>query len=232
MAVSISTDPLSSSDVVLGIPVADMAASSDAYRILLGESAGPGVWVFGNGRVELSPEDAETAVDFAVADLHESVRLLGRRGLAAVLRDESSYELEGVEPVGVTSRRGCGDGPRVDHVVMYHHDVDAAVALYAGRLGMDLRLDRQIAEGVAQLFFRTSSVIVEVVAGASMAERHRFGGVAWRVDDIEAEHKRLLGAGLDVSEVRVGRKPGTRVCTLRDRAFGTPTLLIEQLPKP
>ncbi|GAC78478.1 Glyoxalase/Bleomycin resistance protein/Dioxygenase superfamily protein [Gordonia malaquae] len=229
---SISTDPLRTSDVVLGIPVSDMAASSDAYRILLGEPFDAGVWTFGNGRVELLPGDAEAAVDFAVADLHESVRLLGRRGLAAVLRDETSYELEGVEPVGITVRNGRGDGPRVDHVVMYHHDVDAAVALYAGRLGMDLRLDRQIAEGVAQLFFRTSSVIVEVVAGPSMADRDRFGGVAWLVDDIDAEQHRLVDAGLDVSEVRIGRKPGTRVCTLRDRAFGTPTLLIEQTPKP
>ncbi len=209
-----------------------MSASSDAYRILLGDPLDAGVWSLGNGRVELQPGDAETAVDFAVVDLHESVRLLGRRGLAAVLRDETSYELEGVEPVGITARKGCGDGPRVDHVVMYHHDVDAAVALYAGRLGMDMRLDRQIAEGVAQLFFRTSSVIVEVVAGPSMADRDRFGGVAWLVDDIDAEQHRLVGAGLDVSEVRVGRKPGTRVCTLRDRAFGTPTLLIEQTPKP
>ena len=34
--------------------------------------------------------------------------------------------------------------------------------------------------------------------------------------------------GLDVSEVRPGRKPGTRVATVRERTLGTPTLLIEQ----
>ena len=35
-------------------------------------------------------------------------------------------------------------------------------------------------------------------------------------------------AGLDVSEVRAGRKPGTRVLTLRDGTCGVPTLLLER----
>ncbi|GEE03052.1 hypothetical protein nbrc107696_34980 [Gordonia spumicola] len=228
---SISSDPIAASDIVLGVPVVDLSASSDAYRVLLGEPVETGVWLVGNGRVELLPGDADQAVDFTVADLSESIRLLGRRGLTSVYRDDSSYAFEHVAPIGVASRGGSGHGPRIDHVVMYHHDVDAAVALYAGRLGLDFRLDRTIAEGVAQLFFRTSTVIVEVVAGPSMADRDRFGGLAWLIDDIDDERARLADAGLDVSEVRVGRKPGTRVCTVRDRALGTPTLLIEQTPR-
>ena len=40
-------------------------------------------------------------------------------------------------------------------------------------------------------------------------------GLSWRVADIDATRARLLAAGVDVSEVRAGRKPGTRV---HDRA--------------
>jgi hypothetical protein len=48
------------------------------------------------------------------------------------------------------------------------------------------------------------------------------------VPDAEAARTRLAAAGLDVSEVRPGRKPGTRVLTLRDGTCGVPTLLLER----
>jgi hypothetical protein len=48
------------------------------------------------------------------------------------------------------------------------------------------------------------------------------------VPDAEAARARLLAAGLDVSEVRAGRKPGTRVLTLRGGTCGVPTLLLER----
>jgi len=39
---------------------------------------------------------------------------------------------------------------------------------------------------------------------------------------------RLLTAGIDISEVRAGRKPGTRVLSVRDGACGIHTLLLER----
>ena len=36
-----------------------------------------------------------------------------------------------------------------------------------------------------------------------------------------------LQAGVDVSEVRTGRKPGTRVMTVRSGTCGVPTLLVQ-----
>jgi hypothetical protein len=36
----------------------------------------------------------------------------------------------------------------------------------------------------------------------------RLRGICWRVADIDATHARLAAAGADVSEVRIGRKPG------------------------
>ena len=52
--------------------------------------------------------------------------------------------------------------------------------------------------------------------------RHdRLSGICWRVADIDATHARLAGAGVDVSEVRTGRKPGTRVMTVRRAPAGS-----------
>ena len=38
----------------------------------------------------------------------------------------------------------------------------------------------------------------------------------------------LAAAGVDVSDVRTGRKPGTRVLTVRSGTCGIPTLLVER----
>jgi hypothetical protein len=53
-------------------------------------------------------------------------------------------------------------------------------------------------------------------------------GLSWRVADIDATRVRLLSAGIDVSEVRTGRKPGTRVLSVRSGTCGIPTLLVER----
>ncbi len=42
---------------------------------------------------------------------------------------------------------------------------------------------------------------------------------------------RVSAAGFDVSSVRAGFKPGTRVCTVRGRPLGVDTLLIEPAPR-
>ena len=54
----------------------------------------------------------------------------------------------------------------------------------------------------------------------------RLWGLAYRVPDADRARERLAKSGLDISEVRVGRKPGTRVCTVRGRTHGVATLLI------
>jgi catechol 2,3-dioxygenase-like lactoylglutathione lyase family enzyme len=79
------------------------------------------------------------------------------------------------------------------------------------------------------LFFRVGGVTIEVVAplqGGAPETRDRIGGLAWRVADVAAEHARMAAAGLNVSDVRTGRKPGTRVFTVRDAPAAIPTLVI------
>ena len=55
----------------------------------------------------------------------------------------------------------------------------------------------------------------------------RLWGLSWRVANADAAQARLKQSGVNVSDVRTGRKPGTRVFTVRDNTLGVPTLIVE-----
>ena len=107
---------------------------------------------------------------------------------------------------------------------------DRAVALYAARLGLDFRLDRSNPQwGSRLLFFRCGDAVVEIGAdlNAPVSDApDRLSGLAWRVRDPDTARARLAGVGFDVSEARQGRKPGTRVFTVRSGVIGAPSLII------
>jgi hypothetical protein len=50
--------------------------------------------------------------------------------------------------------------------------------------------------------------------------------MTWRVPDIAASHARLEAAGVPVSPLRTGRKPGTLIFTVHAQMAGVPTALI------
>jgi catechol 2,3-dioxygenase-like lactoylglutathione lyase family enzyme len=118
----------------------------------------------------------------------------------------------------------------LDHIVIETANAERAVALYGGRLGLDLRLDRSNEQwGARQLFFRCGEAVVEI--GASLKKPmsdapDKFGGLAWGVRDPVPARERIAAAGIDVSEVRKGRKPGTSVFTVRNGTGGIPTLML------
>jgi catechol 2,3-dioxygenase-like lactoylglutathione lyase family enzyme len=123
----------------------------------------------------------------------------------------------------------------MDHVVVSTADPERAAALYGARLGLDMALDRSHPEWGRLMFFRCGDVIVEVTSKPGKPDEtkpDRLRGICWRVRDIDATHARLASAGVDVSEVRIGRKPGTRVMTVKSGTCGVPTLLIEKTAKP
>jgi len=120
----------------------------------------------------------------------------------------------------------------LDHLVIATPDPERTAALYGARLGLDMKLDRTIAAlGTRFLFFRTGGLVFEVIHRTKDGRGDgpdKIFGVSWRVADIEATRARLQQAGLDVSEPREGRKPGTRVFTVRTGTFGVPTIIIQQ----
>ncbi|MFK7896470.1 MAG: VOC family protein [Myxococcota bacterium] len=120
----------------------------------------------------------------------------------------------------------------LDHVVVYSTAPDATRRFYEEDLGIRLALDRTFEKrGVRLLFFRIGGATLEIGGKLDAPVKEdsvdRFGGLAWKVREIDAIAARLAAAGVDVSEVRDGFKAGTRVCTVRDQTQGVPTLLIE-----
>jgi catechol 2,3-dioxygenase-like lactoylglutathione lyase family enzyme len=123
---------------------------------------------------------------------------------------------------------GAGAITAIDHVVVQTKSADAAKKFYGDQLGIRLALEQDVpAWGGTQLFFRTNSMSVEVLATDKAGDEDRLWGLALKADDIIATQKRLSDAGIDVSEVREGRKPGTKVCTAKSHVCDVPTLLIE-----
>jgi catechol 2,3-dioxygenase-like lactoylglutathione lyase family enzyme len=119
----------------------------------------------------------------------------------------------------------------LDHVVIRTTHPNRAAALYGARLGLDMRLDRTEPKwGSRLMFFRCGDLIVEIVHDLKDEPSDapdRLWGLSWRVADADAAQARLKQSGFNVSDVRSGRKPGTRVFTVRDGTLGVPTLIVE-----
>ncbi len=124
----------------------------------------------------------------------------------------------------------------LDHVVIRTTHPNRAAALYGARLGLDMRLDRTEPKwGARLMFFRCGDLIVEVVHNLNeeaSAAPDKLWGLSWRVANADAAHARLKLSGFDVSEIRTGRKPGTRVFTVRNNTLGVPTLIVEPARRP
>jgi catechol 2,3-dioxygenase-like lactoylglutathione lyase family enzyme len=152
------------------------------------------------------------------------------RGVVMIaIEHESPDRLPEATPVGSEDAIVTG----IDHAVVQTPDADAAVGLYRDGLGLRLALDRTFADwGTRLVFLRVGGTTVELAQplddGAGLPVRtDRVWGLSWRVRNADAARDRLVQAGLDVSEVRPGRKPGTRVISVNDGTCGVPTLLIE-----
>ncbi|MEQ1867945.1 MAG: VOC family protein [Micropepsaceae bacterium] len=133
-----------------------------------------------------------------------------------------------IEPARVT---GEGAVTGLDHIVIRTTHPNRAAALYGARLGLDMRLDKAEPKwGARLMFFRAGDLIVEVVhnlADEPSDTPDKLWGLSWRVANIEAAHARLKASAFDISELRPGRKPGTRVFTVKNNTLGVPTLMIE-----
>jgi catechol 2,3-dioxygenase-like lactoylglutathione lyase family enzyme len=128
----------------------------------------------------------------------------------------------------------------LDHAVVRTADAEAAKALYGDGLGLRLALDRTFPQwGARLLFFRLGGITLEVAAAVTpdsaeadgkpvlSSDRDQLWGLSFRVRDADGARARLDASGFDVSKVREGRKPGTRVFSVRDGTCGVPTLILQ-----
>jgi catechol 2,3-dioxygenase-like lactoylglutathione lyase family enzyme len=129
---------------------------------------------------------------------------------------------------------GPGSVAALDHVVINTANPERATAFYGARLGLRLALDRSNPDwDMRLLFFRIGALTVEVAHKLSAGpgnQPDKLWGLSWRVPDIDAAHARLEKAKFAVSPMRAGRRPGTRVFTVRDGTINVPTLVLSAEP--
>jgi len=200
-----------------------------------------------------------TSIAFEAVDVDATVRKLGRRGLVIGDIAEQTFSAPGgsgmtrrlaeIAPatthgVGMTvvetlaqadaaSQSSTVSG--LDHVVIRSPNPERAVALYGGRLGLDFALDRTNQDwGSRLLFFVCGGVRVEI--GHSLAKGisdlpDSLWGLAWRVTDVSDTQARLQSAGVNTSDAKSGRRPGSQVLTVRSNTGNIPTIMLSAVPK-
>ena len=210
---------------LLGVQItcADLEAGACAYALLFG----PPAWSAPEGaRFELG-----TGVVEVVPGPPRAPRLLVASDGARPSADLGGLGVDFVAGGSARRPRFHGDGVlAIDHVVVATQDPERAIDTWRDHMGFRLALDRAFPErGLRMIFLRSGGITLEVTAPLS-AERSgapdTIFGVAYRVADLEACRAHLAANGVDVSEVRNGRKPGTEVVTVRSGTENVPTLLI------
>ena len=180
-------------------------------------------------RLTLKPEPVAN-VDSRDAVSNDTMSWKRTRTATETTRGVRLFFLELAKERPLSAQTAAGSITAMDHVVVSTSDPERAAALYGARLGLDMALDRSHPDWGRLMFFRCGDVIVEVThrpGKSADTSQDRLSGICWRVADIDATHARLVQAGVDVSEVRTGRKPGTRVMTVRSGTCGVPTLLVQ-----
>jgi catechol 2,3-dioxygenase-like lactoylglutathione lyase family enzyme len=223
-----------------------IAGSAGAYEILLGRRALNGWLRAGNvGLTFDAGGGGLSSMVFATRDIDKAAHLLERRAVPSERRSDllvlARHATHGV-PIELRERKEhAASSPladsdeaasisALDHVVVRTPNPERAIAFYAGRLGLDLRLDRSNPEWDSRLlFFRCGDLVVEIAhdlkAGVSDGP-DQLWGLSWRTPDIAKANARLKAAGVDVSSPRTGRRPGTEVFSVNSHTEGVPTIVI------
>ena len=181
-------------------------------------------------RLSLNPEPVAEA-DSLDAETGATLSWKRTRAATGATRGVRLFFLELPRERPLSVRTEAASITAMDHVVVATGDSEGAAALYGARLGLDMRFDRSHPDWGRLMYFRCGDLVVEIVRrpGKDLdAARDRLWGLSWRVADADATRARLAAAGVEVSEVRTGRKPGTRVLTVRSGTCGIPTLLVER----
>ena len=222
------------------ITVADVASAVAQYRQLIGTepfytegvaSRSAAWWPLSNTVIELLEGDtdrphiagvvlgsSEAQADQLLVDnsLGLSISVGNGSGTAAMRRHLSDRPLPGLS---------------VDHLVLRTGEAESCVALFRDELGIRLALDQTVPEwGGRMLFFRAGQLTLEVIQAEDDVDRGSFfWGIAYQCPDLEQAVTELVNRGVTVSGTREGRKPGTRVATVKSHCLGIPTLLIQPL---
>jgi catechol 2,3-dioxygenase-like lactoylglutathione lyase family enzyme len=147
------------------------------------------------------------------------------RGMFAFIIQHETGELPAIHG------RSSSTINKLDHVVVNTNDPEGFKSLYGDTFGIRLALDQTVEKwGGRMLFFRLNHTTIEVIGKPNEDDpADKLWGLAWSVEDLKATHQRLVKEGIEISEVKAGRKENTLVCTVKSDTCNVPTLLIEHL---
>jgi catechol 2,3-dioxygenase-like lactoylglutathione lyase family enzyme len=212
---------------VIEVPDLELAASE--YELLVGPLEGSSVSL-ANVTVELHEVDdlqepriaGLVLLDDSLADGQVTGVEEDTRGLSLERRAHRSLSApRHATATGLTA---------VDHIVLMTGDADGCIRLFGDEgLGMRLALDQLVPEwGGRMLFFRCGKLTLEVIQRLEdPPPQDFFWGITYFSPSLEKTLGILDEAGVEHSPIREGRKPGTRVATVKSHNLGLPTLLIE-----
>lgn len=219
-----------------------------AYETLLGRRAEEGRLQVGNVGLAIENDAATarlSAMVFATSSLDKAARLLERRAVPTSREGERlvlSIEATHGVPIALIERTDkpasspllksseAASITALDHVVVRAPNPERAIAFYAGRLGLDLRLDRGNPQwGARLLFFRCGDLVVEISHDLKKGVGDgpdELWGLSWLTPDVALANKRLKDAGVEVSAPRDGRRPGSQVFSVESHTANVPTIVI------
>ncbi|MBE9537963.1 MAG: hypothetical protein IMF06_02720 [Proteobacteria bacterium] len=222
--------------IVIAVP--DLAAGMEDYQCLLGANFWllPGerppvrAWLgLANVVLELCEKEIESPAIVGLVftgDGHPGtpVNVTNARQLALSICDGNETAMFRREQPAAQN-----PGLKVDHLVLRTGDADDCVNLFSVGLGIRFALDRDAPQwGGRMLFFRVGKLTLEVIEPTDdKPEKDYFWGIAYQCPDISTTAATLRQRGVELSEVRDGRKPGTKVATIKSHSLALPTLLIE-----
>ena len=116
---------------------------------------------------------------------------------------------------------------KVNQLVIQTKSPDSIKDIFEGMLNIRLALDKTFKEWAGRmLFFRLGGVTLEVIEGQDINKNSKYFGIGWHADNYNKCYDSLLKNGFRLSEIRIGRKEGTLVSTLKDPILNIPTILI------
>ena len=211
------------------IEVPDIAAAKTEFGVLLGQPISGNTIRLGNVNISLQEVGKEHKPRLAALALQDKNMASGKeypldggsRGIPLLQANTRNCEYHDEIP----SETGIY---AVDHLVLQTGDAQACIDLFRDQLGLRLALDQEVPEwGGRMLFFRMGKMTLEVIQNLEKPPPHDFfWGITFLCRDIDQTVASLDLRGVEHSPVRQGRKPGTRVSTVKSHCLGLPTLLI------
>jgi len=137
-----------------------------------------------------------------------------------------THLVSGTSPSRTTSLIGTQRIVGLDHVVVNTDDIDRTTNAITAALGLEVRRERQLGNGMVQRFHKLENTIIEVVSGPHIKERGAsLWGMVASVDDL---FDLAEGLGEDItSPPKKATQPGRYISTVRGSVgLGVPFALM------